>query len=93
MRRSDPPFISGPSNKRPLTIMEQGVMEFDHPNLKGTSVVMRQDKNGVEAHLLTLNVDIDPHGESIEARQLQGIARHWLRHNPTGTVEFKITSP
>jgi hypothetical protein len=67
-----------------------GIMEFEHPNLKDASVVMRQDKNGVESPLLTLNVDIDPHGESVEARQLRDIAQHWLRHNPTGTVEFKI---
>jgi hypothetical protein len=37
-----------------------------------------------------LNVDINPHGESVEARQLQHIAQHWLRHNPTGTVEWII---
>lgn len=65
-------------------------MEADHPNLKGTSVVMRQDKNGVEAPHLTMNVDIDPHGDSIEARQLQAVARQWLQNNPTGTYEFKI---
>ena len=63
-------------------------MEFDHPNLKGTSVVMRQDENGGESPLLKLNVDINPHGESVEARQLQHIAQHWLRHNPTGAVEW-----
>jgi hypothetical protein len=64
-------------------------MEFDHPNLKGTSVVMRQDKNGVEAPLLTLKVDIDPHGESVEARELQHMAWLWLQQNPTGKFEFK----
>jgi hypothetical protein len=65
-------------------------MDFDHPNLKGTSLAMRQDENGVETCLLTLNVDIDPYGESVEARQLQHMARLWLEHNPTGKVEFKI---
>jgi hypothetical protein len=49
---------------------------------------MRQDENGGESPLLKLTVDINPHEESVEARQLQQIARHWLQLNPTGTVEW-----